>query len=194
MSNTKYTPMQILRDNIKLKTIELGIPNDKISSTLYGEILEMIEGVSLGKPLLQQEAELLGIEIEEEEQLPKRGTVVWCKQYGGWERWFPSHFIQKREGKYRVSFYNDAADCILVDEITIQNPYENSDISKMENTDREPKIGDMCFFWDNLEKNVLAFGILSSINKESNAPYRINYLDGTLFGFKHCSLKNPLIK
>lgn len=62
MSNSKYTPMQILRDIIKLKIERLN--NTKslsifMEAASLQEILRMIEGDSLGKPLLDQEAELL---------------------------------------------------------------------------------------------------------------------------------------
>jgi hypothetical protein len=62
MSNPKYTPMQILRDNIKLKIERLK--NTKSLSIFMQaascqEILDMIEGDSLGKPLLDQEIDCL---------------------------------------------------------------------------------------------------------------------------------------
>lgn len=61
MSDRKYTPMEILRDNIRIR-LNHGINGEAISIPEkhgYLYILEMIEGGSLGKPLLDQEKELL---------------------------------------------------------------------------------------------------------------------------------------
>ena len=58
---TRLTPMNILRDNIKLKIDQAQGFNHvhwlaKIEA--YNSILKMIEGDSLGKPLIDQEQEL----------------------------------------------------------------------------------------------------------------------------------------
>ncbi len=58
MSDRKYTPMEILRDYIKLRINSKDVrwvPNINI----YHDIINMIEGNSLGKPLLEQEAEMI---------------------------------------------------------------------------------------------------------------------------------------
>lgn len=68
MSNPKYLPMQILRDNINVR-----IKNETDLSALQElfDILKMIEGDALGKPLLEQEYECInqayqeGIETED---------------------------------------------------------------------------------------------------------------------------------
>lgn len=135
-----------------------------------------------------------GFSQEVEEELPYKGQVCWGIDSLG--IWYVGHFVEKDEqGLYWVSNSNNHTPPFSFAEITTKNPYAvEEEVSKMETTDREPEIGDMCFFWDNLDKNVLAFGRLENINKEANAPFRLNYIDGALFGFKHCSLKNPLIK
>ncbi|AWL07959.1 hypothetical protein HME7025_00074 [Aquirufa nivalisilvae] len=59
MSNPKYTPMQILRDNIKREIINTMDTKNLERGVAYLIVLKMIEGDSLGKPLLEQEIECL---------------------------------------------------------------------------------------------------------------------------------------
>jgi len=62
----------------------------------------------------------------------------------------------------------------------------------METTDREPKVGDMVFAWDVLEpKCEVTCGILNNIEPDNKYGYKY-WMSNT--GYKHCSLKNPLIK
>ncbi|MHA8064908.1 hypothetical protein [Aquirufa aurantiipilula] len=86
MSNPKYTPMQILRDNIKQRirlTAKTGLLYQSVSRMIYRDVLKMIEGDSLGKPLLEQEYECLeqaySVGIDSSDLCPKLDN--YCETY-----------------------------------------------------------------------------------------------------------------
>ena len=152
-----------------------------------------IEGVLDGNilPTLSTtpyEIKMEGFSQEVEEELPKEGQIVWAKIDDD-ENWAIAHFLRKQSTHYLVSGTNSEKEKYPCNQITTKNPYE--DVSEMENTDREPGIGDMCFFWSYIEPYYATFGELVD-NRSGNAkfPYRMK---GGLY-YEHCSLKNPLIK
>ena len=122
-------------------------------------------------------------EQELEEELPKKGQVVWGKNVG-YEKWYIGHFVKKEFKNYII---NNTVD----DEntggsfpiITTKNPYEVEE-------DREPQVGDMVFAWDVENTNMVHCAELLSIDLDENYPYTLK--NGDCFNF--CSLKNPLIK
>lgn len=131
------------------------------------------------------EIKMEGFSQEVEEELPYKGQVCWGKT-STTERWLIGHFMERSESEYVLSYGGISAD-FLCQEITTKNPYE--DVSEMENTDREPKIGDMVFAWDDENPTVVICGKLNRIVDSYNK-YEVED-DGL---FKHCSLKNPLVK
>lgn len=80
---------------------------------------------------------------------------------------------------------------VIITDLLIEqlNKDKNSDVSEMENTDREPEIGDMVFAWDNEGNISVDCGFLISRNIEGTR----NQIEGRGW-YSHCSLKNPLIK
>lgn len=120
----------------------------------------------------------------EEEVLPYKGQVCWGKNDDD-KRYHIGHFVEKIEEDYILSSDIEGINGKHFDQITTKNPYE---------TDREPQVGDMCYFWDALKKEAINFGELENIKPESPAPFIVKCTDGVLLMYKHCSLKNPLLK
>ncbi|MCZ2480027.1 hypothetical protein [Aquirufa nivalisilvae] len=86
MSNPKYTPMQILRDNIKRRIRQSSKTGQLYQATermVYREMLKMIQGDALGKPLLEQEYECLeqaySVGIDSSDLCPKLDN--YCETY-----------------------------------------------------------------------------------------------------------------
>ena len=125
------------------------------------------------------EIKMEGFSQEVQEELPKKGHICWGRRQKS--VWFIGHFIEKKEGEYILSPDIEGINSKYYDEITTKNPYEAVE-------DREPKIGDMVFAWSDL-KYGFVYGELQLI-ESSGYPYIVKYHGG----FKHCSLKNPLIK
>ena len=69
------------------------------------------------------------------------------------------------------------------------NKDKNSDVSEMENTDREPQIGDMVFAWNEDNMLDIVHDIYTAYGTGMKRVYKVG---GKVY--KHCSLKNPLIK
>ena len=184
MSNQKYTPMQILQDNIKQKINQLeGHEQVRWIAEMeaYRAVLDMIQGDSLGKPLLEQEAELLGIKTELKEELPKKGQVVWVRDDYD-EGWIIAHFSHKEDEFYRASILCNDKIPPCWKFLTTKNPYEVEE-------DREPQIGDMVFAWNEENFSDLTHDIYVSYGTGIKRVYKVGNKV-----FKHCSLKNPLIK
>ena len=119
-------------------------------------------------------------EQEVQEELPKKGQVVWVRDNDG-QRWVITHFKEKEDNRYFCSAENNYNEAIGWNQLTTKNPYEVEE-------DREPQIGDMVYAWSDL-KHGFVYGELQLI-ESSGYPYIVKYHGG----FKHCSLKNPLIK
>ena len=129
------------------------------------------------------EIKMEGFSQEVEKELPKKGQIVWGRHDVN-DTWSIGHFIKKEEDLYFLSEDNDDECFYPIKEITTKNPYEVEE-------DREPQIGDMCFFWDVENPKVVACGELGIVYPTPEIKYvpRNNYRF-----YKHCSLKNPLIK
>jgi len=182
-----------------LSEMEIMVPKSAvaIADSLIKELNKSVEGSSIlednhhnkfagpesGLSIGIKEA-LKGFSQESEEVLPYKEQVVWGSNNEG-EKWCIGHFIKKEFNEYMISHSLDEEDAGKFSIITTKNPYEVEE-------DREPQIGDMCFFWDDrhIDKNAIVCGKLSKINTENNSFYA-----GSLtLSYKHCSLKNPLIK
>lgn len=122
-----------------------------------------------------------GFSQEVEEELPKRGQLAWGLGDGAWH---VGYFLSKPKKEYILSTTPNGESSFWFTEITTKNPYE------VEEEDREPKVGDMCFFWDNANPKTVCCGILSRIAEGQSH----NYFMGDNSYFVNCSLKNPLIK
>lgn len=61
---------------------------------------------------------------------------------------------------------------------------------KKEEEDREPKVGDMCFFWNKPSDKTIRVGRLFDILNTECYSYKTE----TGYTYNNCSLKNPLIK
>ena len=126
------------------------------------------------------EIKMEGFSQEVEEELPKKGQIVWVRDDYD-EGWRIAHFSHKEDEFYRASiFWNDETPpCWKF--LTTKNPYEEED--------REPQIGDMVFAWN--EENFL--DLTHDIHVSYGTGIKRVYKVGNKV-FKYCSLKNPLIK
>lgn len=128
------------------------------------------------------EIKMEGFSQELEEELPYKSQVCWGRNVGD-KKWYIGHFVKKEFKNYIINTTVDDENTgghFTI--ITTKNPYEVEE-------DREPQIGDMCFFWDTDTQDYALFGELADI---SNLGHPFQIKSGGIF--KHCSLKNPLIK
>lgn len=129
-----------------------------------------------------------GFSQEAEEELPKKGQLVWCENPEG--LWFISHFQFKNEHSvYAVSKFNDSKISVsYCHKITTKNPYElEEEVSKMETTDREPIIGELVYAWNEDNMLDIVHDIYSAYGTGLKRVYKVG---GKVY--KYCSLKNPL--
>lgn len=121
---------------------------------------------------------------ETQEQEPKRGDVVFVRDENS-EKWIPLFFVEKVANFFRASdtVGEHMSNAPLFNQMTTKNPYA------VEEEDREPKVGDMCYFWDNANPKSTMCGFLESISNVHDYP--LFYSSIGCF-FKYCSLKNPL--
>ena len=128
-----------------------------------------------------------GFSQEVEEELPKKGQIVWGLIHDVWEI---GYFIGKDEyDSYILSSNNLGIPTNKYNTITTKNPYEDSDVSILEIADREPQIGNMVYAWNEENFLDLTHDIYVSYGTGIKRVYKVGNKV-----FKHCSLKNPLIK
>ena len=85
------------------------------------------EGVlsnSVNKTLSFTEYTLEGFSQERPEELPKRGNVVWIRDFDD-EQWSISHFMKKNGKKYYCSDSMSEDDMYIFNQLTTKNPYSN---------------------------------------------------------------------
>lgn len=170
-------------DTPKLNYVEYNFEGCKVNIKNMFSILKTLST----KPY---EIIMEGFSQEVEDELPYKGQIVWVKHWDD-DRWDITFFIKKIEHLYVCSSTNDEDNTLEWLQITTKNPYAvEEEVSKMETTDREPKVGDMCYFWDFDNPSYVFCGKLVSIGDDENFPFEINELDS----YKYCSLKNTLIQ
>ena len=167
-----------------LYPIKVKFGSQTVEYTLNGKLFQEAMPTLSTKPY---EIKMEGFSQEVQEELPNKGQICWGRDTNQ-DSWAIGHFIKKSSTYFIVSTYNDTDESFSkYTQITTKNPYE--DVSEIENTDREPKIGDMCFFWDDDNPKFVVFSELLDINEGSLHKYVI-----VKTAFKYCSLKNQLIK
>ena len=130
------------------------------------------------------EIKMEGFSQEVEEELPKKGQLVYGLNAGEC-LWRYGYFVKINEnGTYKLSPSKGTNNGLDFSKITTKNPYEVEE-------DREPQIGDMVYAWDDSEFCFI-HGKLYMISI-GNYPFAIRS-DGVNYVFKNCSLKNPLEK
>ena len=112
--------------------------------------------------------------------MPKKGQVVWVRDNED-DKWFITHFVRKEENRYVSSDTMSETNLIRWKFLTTKNPYEEED--------REPQVGDMVYAWNEENFLDLTHDIYVSYGTGINRVYKVGNKV-----FKHCSLKNPLIK